>query len=328
MDEENKDLDSQATEDEVQVLDGEENSQSEELAPEGTEAEGSEAEVSSEDSQSEGRSDQEADKSKGNKRSAQHRISNRIKKLKGDLTQSESGKQVLENQLAVANQRIEILQLSNSQRVNPAKPVEPSPDSFDGGVHDPEYVKKYQAYLKSENQQEIQREVAKQAKTNNDTHASANLLRDTERKQRDHYRRAIKGNSDYEDKEDTLKEILGTEAIKDIIANFDDSDKIIYQLGADEDMAIDVADAIENNDHVLAVRLLERASKGLKIKPKTKITPNPDTPLAGGSPSGNNDTDKRAEQLLKKATDSGSKADLNKYLDHQANRRKEKARAG
>ena len=97
-------------------------------------------------------------------------------------------------------------------------------------------------------------------------------------------------------KEDVVKEILGTEALKDIIQNFDDSDKIIYQLGADEDMALEVVDAMDAQNHVLAVRLLERASGGLKPKPKTnKTTPDPDTEIEGGSPGKSKHTNRGPE---------------------------------
>jgi len=284
---ENKNLESQeSNEQENEVQDGENSPDTENETSGGTENEGSEETGQEGQAQSEDGSDQEAAKSEQNKRAANHRISNRMRKLKGELSQSESGKQNVENQLAIANQQIQILQLSNNQRGNPSKPVEPNPSDFEEGVQDPKYVKKYQDYLRVENQQQIQQEVAKQAKSIHETVSTDNHLRNKERKERDHYRRAIEGNTDYEDKEDAAIEILGKAAIEDIIANFDDSDKIIYQLGADESLALDVADAMENKDHVQAVRLLERASRGLKPKSKTnnKTTPDPDQELEGGSP--------------------------------------------
>ena len=285
MNEDNTNLDTDnADADQDQVQDGEEESSQDETTSEGTETEGSEAEGQEGNEQSAEGSDQEADPRKSNKRSAQQRISNRIRKLKGDLNQSETGNHQLQNDLAIANQRIEILQLANKQKGDPSIPVEPSPDDFEDGVQDPKYIKKFQAYLKDQNRQDIQQEFEKHTKNHQQSTDTGNLQRDTERKQRDHYRRAIKGNNDYEVKEDALREIIGTEAIKDIISNFDDSDKIIYQLGADEDMAFQVADAMESKNHVLAVRLLERASKGLKVKPKNKTTPDPDLELEGGSP--------------------------------------------
>jgi len=330
MNEQVQDLASQETdEQENQVQDGEDNSQTEGEAPEGTEAEGSEAEGSKdEESESGGESGQEASKSQRDKKEGQFRISNRIRQLRGDLSQSEAGKQNFKNQLAIANQRIEILQLANNQKRNATQPVEPSPNDFEEGVHDPKYIKKFQEYLRAENQQEIKREVETQTKSTQETVNNGNLQRETERKQRDHYRKALQGNSDYEEKEDAAKDILGVESIKDIIANFDDSDLIIYQLGADEDMAWKVADAMENKDHVLAVRLLERASRGLKPKPKTnKPTPNPDTPLPGGSPTAVTGFEAKRLKMLEKAQKTDDQSIYSDFMDeHRTGLKAEKAK--
>lgn len=318
MTEQVKDLESQETdEQENQVPEGEDNSQTKGEAPEGAEAEGSEAEVSEDgESESGGDGEQEAGKPEKNRRSAQHRVSNRIRKLKGDLNQSETGNADLQNQLAIAKQRIEIMRLANNQKGTDKKPVEPSPDDFEDGVQDPKYVKKFQEYLRGQNKEEIKQEFASQAKTFQENNATDNLQRDTERKQREHYRRAIKGNSDYEEKEDTLTEILGTEAIKDIINNFDDSDNIIYQLGADEDMAYKVLDAMDSKNHVLAVRLLERASNGLKPKLKNnKPTPDPDKALPGGSPGAVSGFEAKRLKILKKATDMNDQSVYSDFMD-------------
>lgn len=280
------DLETETDEQENEVQDDETNSNEEGEASEGTEDESSEEESSEGGGQSEGGSDQEAGRKKSNQRSAQHRVSSRIRKLKGDLSQSESGNESLKNELAIANQRIEIMKLAGDRKGADKKLVEPNPDDFEEGIQDRKYFKAIRDFDRAQTRLEIKQEFADQSKTNQQTTSTDNLQRDKERKQREHYRRAIEGNSDYEEKEDALTEILGQAAIKDIINEFDDSDKIIYQLGADQDMAYKVLDAMEAKNHVLAVRLLERASKGLKVKPKSnKTTPDPDTVLEGGSPS-------------------------------------------
>jgi len=317
MDPKDKDLESQETnEQEDEVSDDENNPEEEGETSEGTEDEGSEEEGSEGNEQSEGESDQEAGQKESNKRSAQHRVSTRIKKLKGDLSQSESGSRELENQLAIANQRIEIMQLANNQKGADKKPVEPSPDDYEDGVQDPKYAKAIRDFDKAQNREEIRQEFVKQNKTVQNSVAQGDVQRNSERKQREHYRKALDNNSDYEEKEDSVISIIGTDAVKDIIDNFEDADKIIYRLGADENLAFDVADALESKKHVLVVRLLERAS-GSSFKPKTKLkpTPNPDKKLPGGSPGATTGFEAKRLKMLKKATDMNDQSIYSDFMD-------------
>lgn len=318
MNEQVKDLESQETnEQENEVQDDENNANENGEASEGTENESSEAEGSEGgDSDSGGDGGQEADQKKSNQRSAQHRVSTRIRKLKGDLTKSESGGRELENQLAIANQRIEIMQLANNQKGTDKKPIEPSPDDFEDGVQDPKYTKAIRDFDKAQSREEIRQEFVKQNKTSQDNASKGDVQRDSERKQRDHYRKALDNNSDYEEKEDTVISIIGMDSVKDIIDNFDDAHNIIYRLGADESLAFDVADALESKKHVLVVRLLERASgSGFKPKSKHKPTPDPDKALPGGSPGAVSGFEAKRLKALKKATDMNDQSIYSDFMD-------------
>lgn len=324
MNEETKDLDpKQADEQETDAPNEEQDATQDSETQEGAETEGSETQDSEKSESQEG---QEASKSQGNKRAAQHRISKRMKKLKGELSETRAGNDSLQSQLAIANQQIEIMKLANEKKGNSQLPVEPSPDDFDEGVHDPKYIKQFQTYLKAQNQEQIQKEIATQTKSFQQNVSNENLQREEERKQRDHYRRALKM-PDYEEKEDALQEILGADAVKDIIANFDDSENIIHNLGDNEDLAYEVADAIESKNNVLAVRLLDRASRaGAKVKPKKEPTPNPDEELPGGSPAATGFEAKRLK-MLEKATKMNDQSIYSDFMDkHREEKKKEMAK--
>lgn len=325
-----QDLETQETkEQDTEVQDGENTNPEEGETSEGTAAEGSEAESSEGDEQSEGGSDQEADKAEANKKSAQQRVSTRIRKLNHEKGQSDLDKQELQDRLNTANQRNEILQLAVNQNGADQKPVEPSPDDFEDGVQDPKYVKKFQEYLRDQNKEEIAKEVAKQTKTSQDVTSNNINQRDWTRKQKEHYLKAVdEGNDDYEEKEDALIEIIGKKGVEGIIRGCDDAHKIIYRLGADEKLAYDLCDALESNDQVLAVRLLERASgHSFKNKPKTKPTPDPDTQLPGGSPGAATGFEAKRLKMLEKAQKTGDQSIYSDFMDeHRAELKKEKAK--
>ena len=117
------------------------------------------------------------------------------------------------------------------------------------------------------------------------------------------------------------------DAVKDIIENFEDAHSIIYRLGADENLAFDVADALESKKHVLVVRLLERASES-GFKPKTnKPTPNPDKKLPGGSPAAVTGFEAKRLKILKKATDMNDQSIYSDFMDeHREEEKKEMAK--
>jgi len=255
-------------------------------------------------------------------------IGKRINKLNARVDDARQGEERANNELLLANERNRLLQIQLEQRnETQTQPLLPNVDDFDGGVHDPEYVKKFQEYQAGAVQTEITRQVQEATKQTVQTSKQSVQAQELKRHQIRHIQKSDElGLKDYAEVEDEAVSILGHNTVNTIISNFDDSHILLYFLGKNPGRAESIAETIQTNP-IRGVAEIGALLSKLKVKPKTKITPNPDTPLPGGSPSGSNDTDKRATQLLDKATKSGSKADLNKYLDHQANRRKEAAKA-
>lgn len=256
-------------------------------------------------------------------------VTKRISKLNAKVDSAQQGEERASNELLLANERNRLLQIQLEQRnETQSQPVMPNVDDFDGGVHDPEYVKKIQEYQDSRVQNEITRQVQEATKQTVQTGRQTVQSQELERKQVKHYQRANEiGTKDYAEVEDEAIAILGNGTVNQIINNFDDSHVLLYYLGKNPDKAQAIADKIQTNP-IQGVAELGALRSQLKIKPKTKITPNPDTPLSGGSPNKTNDSDAQAMKLLERAEKTGSPADLNKYFDHMDKRRQQKAASG
>lgn len=260
----------------------------------------------------------------------------RVNKLNAKAKSAEQEREKANVELGLANERIKLLEMQRDQS-NEAKnePIPPKIEDYPEGVHDPEYAKKYHEYQDVRVEQEVEKQVNKQVneatKHTAQTNTQAALSQDFKKKLDKHYDRSDEmGIKDYLETEDKAIASLGTDVARVLINNFDDSHVLMYYLGKNPGEAQRIADLMQTN-LVAGLAEIGALRSDLKVKPKTKITPNPDKPLPGGSPSGTNDTDAKAMQLLTRAEKSGSKADMDKYFDHQANRRQEqaaKARAG
>lgn len=256
-------------------------------------------------------------------------VGKRINKLNAKVDSANEAEEKANSQLLQEMEKNRILQIQLEQRQEvQTQPVMPNVDDFGDGVADPEYVKKFQEYLTATNKIEISRQMQETNQHSVQSNRQNVQSQQLERKQVQHYEKANElGMKNYAEVEDKAIEILGTKTVNVIIDNFvGDSHILLGYLGVNTEQAQAIADKIQTNP-IRGVAEIGALLSKLKVRPKTKITPNPDTPLAGGSPSGANDTDKKADQLLEKAHKSGSKADLQKFLDHQAERRKAKAKA-
>lgn len=259
-------------------------------------------------------------------------ISKRINKLNAKVESAVQGEEKANAELILANERARLLQIQlDQQNESQNQLVQPNPEDFEDGVNDPDYIKKvgeFQIAFMTNLSRINAEESTKHTVQTQSTAIQSQVL---EHKQRKHYEQANKlGMKNYAEAEDKAIEILGTKTVNVIIDNFtEDSHILLGYLGLNPDDAQRIADKIQTNP-IQGVAELGALRSELKIKPKIKITPDPDNPLPGGSPSGTNDTDAKAEKLLAAADKSGSKADLDKYFDHQNKRRREaaKARAG
>ena len=256
-------------------------------------------------------------------------IGKRINKLNAKVDTAQQGEEKANNELILANERNRLLQIQLDQGQQArAQPVMPIVDDFPEGVNDPDYVKKYQEYMARTVQTEITRQVQEATKQTVQTSRQAVQSQELERNQLRHIKKSNElGLKDYIEMEEKALLILGPNTMNQIINDFENSHLLVYHLGKNEDKAQDIANKIQINPFK-GVAELGAIDAKLMVKPKTKITPNPDTPLAGGSPSKANDTDAQAQKLLERAEKTGSQADLNKYFDHQDKRRQQKAASG
>lgn len=256
-------------------------------------------------------------------------IGKRINKLNAKVGSAQQAEEKATNELLLERERNRLLQIQLEQRQEvQTQPVMPNVDDFDGGAHDPEYVKKFQEYLTATNKIEISRQMQETNQHTVQSNRQTIQSQELERKQVKHYQRANEiGTKDYAEVEDEAIAILGNGTVNQIINNFEDSHILLYFLGKNPDKAQAIAEKIQTNP-IQGVAELGALRSQLKIKPKTKITPNPDTPLSGGSPNKTNDSDAQAMKLLERAEKTGSPADLNKYFDHMDKRRQQKAASG
>jgi hypothetical protein len=88
--------------------------------------------------------------------------------------------------------------------------------------------------------------------------------------------------SDYEATEDKAIEILGGDAVKQIMANTDNSEVVLYHLGKNPGKAEAIANLIKSNPMKGVIEIGGLAAK-LQIRPKTKPAPDPEDKVASGA---------------------------------------------
>lgn len=158
----------------------------------------------------------------------------------------------------------------------------PSPDDFELGQNDPEFVKKRNEF----EDQRFDRRMDQRFNLAN--RVEDQKTRQTERKDRqsEHYERSQKLRArDYNETEDKAIEYLGMDAVQDIIASFPKSEMMIYFLGKNKAKADHYKGLIDRGDTVKAIFELGGLSEKLSIKPKTTDAPDPDEPLVGAQTS-------------------------------------------
>jgi len=181
-----------------------------------------------------------------------------------------------------AEEETELLKSQIREATQPQAPAKPKPDDFDEGVYDPGFIEQqdlYDEYRIDKKVEEKLSKVIKRQTTNTSVEAkSANL----DRKAREHYQRADKlKSSDFGDTEDKAIEIMGGDVVKDIIENLPNSERLVYYLGKNPDVAAVVAAQMKSNPAQAVFRLGEIGAK-LKVRPKSKVAPDPDDELPGG----------------------------------------------
>jgi hypothetical protein len=119
-----------------------------------------------------------------------------------------------------------------------------------------------------------------------------------EAKEKAHFERVKELNAaNYEEKAELVDSILGADVVRDMIANFDDSEKLIFALGSDATQAQAIKNQIDSGDVIGVVRKLERLSMSLESKPTNTDLPEPDEVNQGGG-GGINSIQAQLEKLL------------------------------
>lgn len=207
-------------------------------------------------------------------------IRKRINKLNRKVEAAKEGKSEAEEALEIERDRNRLLQIALDQ-ANGGKPKDdgapPDPNDFDGGVTDPAFIAALQDHVAAGVLAKTQ---ATQTQTRQETQAQDVL----HGQQVEHYKRADKLKvSDYDDTEDKAIDILGQDAVNQLIANSDKSEVVLYWLGKNPEQAERLKGLIDSSP-VKAVLELGRLEAKLVARPKSKgkPAPNPDKETRGG----------------------------------------------
>lgn len=198
-------------------------------------------------------------------------IRKRINKLNRKVDAANEGKTEAERSLEIANERVKLLEIALDQKSGDAskKDAPPDPNDFDDGIADPAYVKAFQDHIAAgvlAKAQQSQTQVRTETETQGKLHG----------RQEEHYKRAYSLKiSDYDETEDKAIEILGQEAVNQLISNSGKSEVILYWLGKNPGKAEYFKDLIESNP-VKGVLELGELGRDLSARPKSKSKPAPD----------------------------------------------------
>jgi len=230
-------------------------------------------------------------------------VGKRVKRLNGKVEKSTEATELANTELALERDKNKILEIALEQaRQGKSNAITaPNPDDFDEGYNDPGFIKKQSEF----NNEFIKRSVAEQvAEATKTTTANADVIsksKTLESKQLKHYERAAKiGAKDYEATEDKALDILGSEVANHVIDNFDDSHILLYYMGKNPAEAERISNLLKSNP-IRGVAELGRLSSELKIKPKSKVAPNPDEEINGESVANDSAIERRLNKLREEA---------------------------
>jgi len=230
-------------------------------------------------------------------------VGKRVKRLNSKVEKSSEAAQVASTGLALEKDKNKILEiaLEQARQGKSTAITAPNPDDFDEGSNDPEFKKKQGAYDDARIGRLVDERVAAATQTTTSNADVISKSKNLESKQLKHYERASKiGAKDYEATEDKALDILGTEVANHVIDNFDDSEILLYYMGKNPTEAESIANLLKSNP-IRGVAELGRLSSELKIKPKSKVAPNPDEEINGESLANDSAIERRLNKLREEA---------------------------
>ena len=204
-------------------------------------------------------------------------------KERGDTEQQRADQ--LQAKLDIAEERNKLNQIALEQAKSGGVQEKgmPNPDDFDAGSIDPAYLERKQAHDREEIAKLVDDRIADYEKATQQKKSHNEIERTFKSKQDAHYERADKlGARDYDETEKEAINLLGTEFVRDVISNFNDSETMLYWFGKNPDEAHRIKETFKANP-VLGISELGVIRKDLKIIPSTETLPNPDEELKGSS---------------------------------------------
>ena len=187
--------------------------------------------------------------------------------------------------LELERERVKLLEMRIAQQEAAGQQLTPpNPEDHDGGIIDPDYLRKKQEYDDAVIKKLVAEQVAATAKQNAEQANQGVQSQELERKRIKHYQRANEaGAKDFAQTEDKAIELLGDEIADQIVNNFDDSHVLMYYFGKNPGEAASMRALIQANP-IQGVAEIGRLRSELKIKPKSKLPPaGPDEDLEGGT---------------------------------------------
>lgn len=235
-------------------------------------------------------------------------IRKRINKLNSKVTAANEATSGANAELELEKEKTKLLNiaLEQAKQSKPA-PTAPNPDDFDEGINDPGYIKQHGEYTQSIIQQQVATQVAAATQQSVQTVNLNTQSQALQQKQVKHYERVNEmGIKNYSEIEDKAIGILGNETVIQIIDNFDDAHIILAYLGTDKNLseAENLANLIKTNP-IQGVAAIGGLRKDLKVRPKTKTAPDPDTEIKGDTPPKMNADERKLDKLREQATKTG-----------------------
>ena len=224
----------------------------------------------------------------------------RVNKLNGKVADAKGEAEKYRSELEEQREANRILRMSLDAQITgqPKEPLkQPDPDSFDGGMYDPDFVRQTQEYQKTLIDAAIEKRLAEATQANQQTAQKAKVSSDFEAKQKEHIKRAEKLKvKNYEESEDKAIEILGPEIVEQIILNVDNSEVLMNYLGKNEAKAESLVHQIKANP-VKGLFAIGRLADRIKVKPINETSPDPDVELQGGKPPANSADFRKLDKL-------------------------------
>lgn len=253
-------------------------------------------------------------------------VSNAKAKLNKKHAEADAAAAANSTELELANQKNKILEVALAQerdrKTKPTKPNAPNVDDFDGGVFDLEFIKQQntfdtemEVFNKSVIADEVTRQVSKATK-NADENARINASEiSLQQKQTGHYDRVkeLDDIPNYVKHENAALEIFGQEHINTIINTFDDSQNIIFYLGTEINQAeANRIKGLFKTNPLLGVSEIGGIRQKIKVNPKNKLAPEPDTEVVGDN---TNDSNNRLLKQLDKLREEARGGDMTKLME-------------